>query len=187
MFLSMSVPLSVCLSVSLSLSLSLSRFVCCCLMAVKTDEALSVLKPYICVPRFPSRASSSSEAQREYVKTRRQSRYILPIYVECRCYTSKPLTDRHGWNKDTFQWFTFLGKRFLVPLTSNTFIIIIIIMYIYRALINDLSAHIIHINLNIIFYTHVEHSPIKNNLHKSIIWKQTHRHTHAWAYWLYKT
>ena len=94
---------SVCLSVCLCLSLSLSRFVCCCLMAVKTDEALSVLKPYICVPRFPSRASSSSEAQREYVKTRRQSRYILPIYVECRCYTSKPLTDRHGWNKDTFQ------------------------------------------------------------------------------------
>ena len=39
-------------------------------------------------------------------------------------------------------------------------IIIIIIMYIYHALINALSAHMIHINLNI-FYTHVEHSPIK--------------------------
>ena len=34
-----------------------------------------------------------------------------------------------------------------------------IIMYIYHALINALSAHIIHINLNTIFYTHVEHSP----------------------------
>jgi len=33
-------------------------------------------------------------------------------------------------------------------------------MYIYHALINALSAHMIHINLNI-FYTHVEHSPIK--------------------------
>ena len=39
-------------------------------------------------------------------------------------------------------------------------IITIIIMYIYHALIIALSAHLIHINLNIIFYTHVEHSPI---------------------------
>ena len=31
-------------------------------------------------------------------------------------------------------------------------------MYIYLALINALSAHIIHINLNMILYTHVEHS-----------------------------
>ena len=37
--------------------------------------------------------------------------------------------------------------------------IYIIIMYIYRVLINALSTHIMHINLNIIFYTHVEHSP----------------------------
>ena len=35
----------------------------------------------------------------------------------------------------------------------------IIIMYICHALINALSAHMIHINLNMIFYTHVEHSP----------------------------
>ena len=41
------------------------------------------------------------------------------------------------------------------------FIIIIIIMYIYHALINALSAHMIHINLNMIFYTHVKHSPTK--------------------------
>ena len=40
-------------------------------------------------------------------------------------------------------------------------IIIIIIMYIYHAFINALSAHMIYINLNMIFYTHVEHSPTK--------------------------
>ena len=40
-------------------------------------------------------------------------------------------------------------------------IIIIIIMCIYHALINALSAHMIHINLNMIFYTHVKHSPTK--------------------------
>ena len=34
----------------------------------------------------------------------------------------------------------------------------ITIMYIYHALINALSAYMIHINLNMIFYTHVEHS-----------------------------
>ena len=34
-------------------------------------------------------------------------------------------------------------------------------MYIYHALINTLSAHMMHINLNMIFYTHVEHSPTK--------------------------
>ena len=36
---------------------------------------------------------------------------------------------------------------------------IIIIMYFYHALINALSAQMIHITLNIIFYTHVEHLP----------------------------
>ena len=44
---------------------------------------------------------------------------------------------------------------------SHVTIIIIIIMYIYHALINVLSAHMIHISLNMIFYTHVEHSPTK--------------------------
>ena len=34
---------------------------------------------------------------------------------------------------------------------------IIIIIYIYHALINALSAHMVHIDLNTIFYTHVEH------------------------------
>ena len=38
---------------------------------------------------------------------------------------------------------------------SMCIIIIIIIMYIYHVLINALSAHMIHINLNMIFYTHV--------------------------------
>ena len=34
-------------------------------------------------------------------------------------------------------------------------------MYIYHALINALSADMIHIKLNMILYTHVEHSPTK--------------------------
>ena len=39
-----------------------------------------------------------------------------------------------------------------------------IMMYIYHALINALSAHMIHISLNMI-YTHAEHSPTKTNTH----------------------
>ena len=34
-------------------------------------------------------------------------------------------------------------------------------MYIYHALINALSAHMMHSNLNLTLYTHVEHSPTK--------------------------
>ena len=34
-------------------------------------------------------------------------------------------------------------------------------MYIYHVLINALSAHMIHIDLNMIFYTHIVHSPTK--------------------------
>ena len=45
--------------------------------------------------------------------------------------------------------------------SEQIIIIMIIIMYIYHALINALSAYMIHINLNMIFYTHVEHSPTK--------------------------
>ena len=40
-------------------------------------------------------------------------------------------------------------------------ICLIIIVYIYHALIKAQSAHMIHINLNMILCTHVEHSPTK--------------------------
>ena len=54
-------------------------------------------------------------------------------------------------------------------------IIIIIIMYIYHALINALSAHMIHINLNMIFYTHAEHSPTKTIYIKYYIKKKNYK------------
>ena len=47
-------------------------------------------------------------------------------------------------------------------------------MYIYHALINALSVHMIHINLNTIFCTHVEHSPTKTIYIKYYTKKQTH-------------
>ena len=60
--------------------------------------------------------------------------------------------------------------------------IIIIIMHIYHALINALSTHMIHINLNMIFYTHVEHSPTKTiyiKYYKKIYIKTHYKHTHT--------
>ena len=64
--------------------------------------------------------------------------------------------------------------------------LIIIIMYIYHVLINALSAHMIHINLNMIFYTRVEHSPTKtiyikynNYFLKHYIHPPPHTHTHT--------
>ena len=58
---------------------------------------------------------------------------------------------------------------------------IIIITYIYLALINTLSAHMIHINLNMILYTHVEHSPTKTVYIKYYTNKNAlHTRTKSW-------
>ena len=61
-------------------------------------------------------------------------------------------------------------------------IIVIIIMYIYHVLSNALNAHMVHVNLNMILYTHVEHSPTKTIYIKYYMEKQTyalHTRTHA--------
>ena len=52
-------------------------------------------------------------------------------------------------------------------------------MYIYHALMNALSAHMIHFNLNMIFYTHVEHSPTKTIYIKYYTESHTHTRTHT--------
>ena len=55
-----------------------------------------------------------------------------------------PRSDQHSWIDELLSVYFY-----------------IIIMYIYHALINALSANMVHINLNMIFYTRVEHSPTK--------------------------
>ena len=47
-------------------------------------------------------------------------------------------------------------------------------MYIYHALINAMSAHIIHVNLNTIVYTHTEDCAIKT----IYTWYYMETHTH---------
>ena len=56
-------------------------------------------------------------------------------------------------------------------------------MYIYHALINALSTHMIYINLNTIFYTHIEDSPSST---KTICIRHCmHTHTHICMHILY--
>ena len=55
-------------------------------------------------------------------------------------------------------------------------------MYINHALINALSAHMIHINLNTIFYTQVEHNPTKTVYIRCYMKTHTHTHTHMHAH-----
>ena len=52
-------------------------------------------------------------------------------------------------------------------------------MYIYDALINALSAHLIYINLNTIVYTHVEHSPSKITFMRYYMETHARMHTHT--------
>ena len=58
-------------------------------------------------------------------------------------------------------WIKYMRIYRICMGTTHCATLIIIIMYIYHALINALSAHMIHINLNVIFYTHVKRSPTK--------------------------
>ena len=53
-------------------------------------------------------------------------------------------------------------------------------MYIYHVLIKALSAQVIHINQNMMFYAHVEHSPNKTIYIKYYMEKRTcmHAYTH---------
>ena len=75
-----------------------------------------------------------------------------------------------------------VGGADLLSSTSSASIacLIIIIMYIYHALINALSAHMIHINQNTTFCTHVEHSPTKTIYIKHYM--ETHTHTHTYTH-----
>ena len=90
---------------------------------------------------------------------------------------------------ESFWWWQF-SDRYLIslfPHLHTPFLpSLIIIMYIYHALINALSAHMIHINLNMIFYTYVEHNPPKTIYIKSYKIKnktKTHyKHTHTHTY-----
>ena len=50
-------------------------------------------------------------------------------------------------------------------------------MYTYNALFNVLNAHMIHINLNTILYTHIEHGPTKTIYTRYFM--ETHTHTHT--------
>jgi len=65
--------------------------------------------------------------------------------------------------REATEWESSCARALLCPSIASLVqpqegILLLIIMYIYHALFNALSAHMIHINLTMIFYTHVEHS-----------------------------
>ena len=53
------------------------------------------------------------------------------------------------------------GILIIIIIIIVIILIILIIIYIYHTLINALSAHMIHSNLNTIICTHVENCPTK--------------------------
>ena len=79
-------------------------------------------------------------------------------------------------------WFLLKSHCFLERRPCDTRDQMIIIMYIYHALINALSAHMIHSNLNMIFYTHVEHSPTETIYIEYYMETHTHTCMHARTY-----
>ena len=64
-------------------------------------------------------------------------------------------------------------------MTGLTVTVIITVMYIHQALINALSAHTIHININTTFYTHIEHSPTKTIYIRYCMETCMHAHSHT--------
>ena len=86
--------------------------------------------------------------------------------------TARPNTGRLHQKETGHQWD---GRRqFRLSRITGFFFFF---MYSYHVLIDALRANMIHMNLNIIFYTHVERSPTKTI---SIRYRmETHTHTHA--------
>ena len=75
----------------------------------------------------------------------------------------------------TFRWKGL--QSFCLKFKCSQILLIMIIMYIYHALISALSTHTTHINLNSIIYTHVEHSPTKTIYIR--YYMETHALTHT--------
>ena len=86
---------------------------------------------------------------------------LLFTYSSVWCYCLQQCVVLLLHTESTRQWFfgvDYSAVSYCLEICNKEQIII---MYIYHALIKSLSAHMIHINLNMIFYTHVEHSPNK--------------------------
>ena len=62
---------------------------------------------------------------------------------------------------------------FVINATKTPTKWVLLLLYIYHALINALSAHMIRINLNMTFYTHVEHSSTRTTHTKHHAERQT--------------
>ena len=110
------------------------------------------------------------------------------LYMQRKCHTELPTEagegTAHAITSNTF-WGILRCRPTISKRKGNNLkriglsIIIIIIMYICHALINTLSAHMIHINLNTIFYTHIEHSQNMRACMHTRMCAHTLMHTHS--------
>ena len=86
--------------------------------------------------------------------------YQTCVYIQWPS-SSTPIQNMHPNTEGSPFFIDINTVKKSAPLCNIFIYIRVIIMYIYHALINALSAHMIHINLNVTFYTHVKHSPTK--------------------------
>ena len=135
----------------------------------------------------------------------RGKRQCLTVFLE-RKREGHRQTDKHWncfkgsvWETSERQGGAHMGFPACIDIILNwtelwvLHVFLIIIMYVYHALINTLSAHILHINLNMIFYTHVKHSPTPTEtiyikyyiFFFKALQTRTHTHTHTHTQWLY--
>ena len=117
----------------------------------------------ICI-KYPGHDAKSAGGWLQYSKTHmRQDSSSFRRHQPCNNQNSVVRTLHHsGWySKRASQSYSHSFSCMWIAHRGSARKQIIIIMYIYHALINALSAHMIHINLNMIFYTHVEQRPTK--------------------------
>ena len=103
--------------------------------------------------------------------------WVLTESVETTATECEDLFFFLAWKDMHTNWNSLLSN---IVLTVN-------LIYIYHALINTLRARVMHINLNMIFYTHVEHSPNKTIYIKSYTKNKNKTHMHTHTQWLAET
>ena len=120
--------------------------------------------------------------------------WLFCLFVCCCCRCFWAVTLYYRWNSCTLMYIhpvpTPLKTVSALPFLWNSLpkwalcqytilVVIIIITHIYHALIDALSAHMIHINLNTKLYPHVVHIPTKTIYIKYYMETHTHGRTHT--------
>ena len=140
-------------------SASTTKLACCDDVAMSVPSPIYLRLPYRYTPvsyteLYPSSRPtySSHPYWSTAVSPTSRSTLVSLTNISPVCLTNRPrLLYQH----------TTVSPTDLPCLPSIAPSLLIIVMYIDHTLINALSVHMIHVNLSMIFYTPVEHSPTK--------------------------